>query len=58
MEKQNEKTQVVFVVVRYNSLVGCFDNAEEAAKCVSACISKNQPASMHAMTVEKTFKTA
>lgn len=49
MEKTNDKLTCVFVVTRYQNIVGVYVNLEDATQIVKECVAKNQPANICTM---------
>lgn len=40
MEKQEKKTTLIYCVVRYGQLLGCYSNQDDAMQIVSTSINK------------------
>lgn len=49
----NERTSLVYVVTCYNSIVGVYENADDAAQIVKERVAKGNLSSMHAFPITK-----
>lgn len=49
-----ETIKTVYVVTRYQAVLGCYVNLDDATQVVKECVAKNQPANI--ITLPLTYK--
>lgn len=52
-----ETIKCVFVVTRYQNIVGVYANLEDATQVVKECVAKNQPANISTMPLVYSLKS-